>query len=194
MQLWHPVLPFFGWSWVQTRPGHETKKCVFFLFSFFSSQGKARLKKTHYTFFLSGCVRAYIFLFSFFSLAIARLYPPPKGVFHSFFRPPVTKTTCQLTFSLSGGANKSCSTLIYVHWPRLTKRFDSFRSFLRFWTLKMLWGAKRRIFMKNRQKWIFSYWSPSVRRERDVFFFYFFLFLWFKGVLEHGLGRLHWNF
>ena len=114
-------------------------------------------------------MRDYVFLFSFFFLAIARLYPPPNGVFRSFFRPPVTKTTCQLTFSLSGGANKSCSTLFDVHWPRLTKRFDSFRSFLRFWTLIMLWGAKRRIFMKNSQS-EFLILKPLCEKSEKWFF------------------------
>ena len=119
---------------------------------------------------------------------------PPRGFSVLFFRPPATKTTSQLKFSHSGGANKSCSTLFHVDWPRMTKRFDSFRSFLRFLTLKMLWGAKRWFFMKNSQKWIFSFWIPSVRREKNDFFSQFFLFPWFKGVLKHRLGRLHWDF
>ena len=114
------------------------RKSAFFSFFLFFFARKSQITKPHYTKFVSGYVRAQVSLFSLFTLVIARLYPPPKGVFRSFFRPSATKTTSQLKFSHSGGANKSCSTLFHVDWPRMTKRFDSFRSFLRFLTLKML--------------------------------------------------------
>ena len=141
-----------------------------------SSQGKDRLKNPTIRFSFQGVWGLRYFFFLFFPSRSLDYTRAQKGFSVLFFRPPVTKTTCQLTFSLSGGANKSGSTLIYVHWPRLTKRFDSFRSFLRFLTLKMLWGAKRWFFMKNSQKWIFSFWIPSVRREKNDFFHNFSFF------------------
>jgi len=76
------------WMVVGSNPAWGMKrKSAFFSFFFFFFARKRQIKKTHYTFFLSGCVRAQVFLFSFFSLAIARLYPPPKRVLRSFFSP-----------------------------------------------------------------------------------------------------------
>ena len=118
----------------------------------------------------------------------------PTALFAYIFRPPATKTTSQLKFSHFGGANKSWSTLFYVAKPRSMKRSDSFRSFLRILTLKTRWEAKRWNFTKKTRKMNFLILEPLCEKREKWFFSFFFLFPWFKGVLKHGLGQLHWDF
>ena len=98
---------------VGSNPAWSLKrKSAFFSFFFYFFARKSQTRKPHCHQFLSGYVRAQISLFSFFSLVVARLYPPPKGVFRSFFSPSCNK--------------KDLLTHVFPLWRCKQKLIDAF--------------------------------------------------------------------
>ena len=98
---------------VGSNPAWSMKrKSALFSFFFYFFARKNQITKPHCSQFLSGYVRAQVSLFSFSPLAVARLYPPPKGFSVLFFSPSCNK--------------KDLSAHVFPLWRCKQKLIDAF--------------------------------------------------------------------
>ena len=184
----------FLWSWVQTRPGAWNEKVLFFLFSFFSSQGKARQENPTVISSFQGMWGLRYLFFLFFSLAVARLYPPPKGVFRSFFSPSCNKKDLSAHVFPLWRCKQKLIDAFLCRLASLDKKIRLISLLFAIFDTKNALRSEKVDFHEKQQKVNFLILDPLCEKREKWFFSQFFLFPWFKGVLKHRLGRLHWDF
>ena len=157
------------------------RKSAFFSFFLFFFARKSQITKPHYTKFVSGYVRAQVSLFSLFTLVIARLYPPPKGVFRSFFSP-----TCH---------ENDFPTQVFTLWRCKQKLLDAFSCRLashdkKIWLISLLFAifdtknamrSEKVIFHEKQPKVNFLILDPLCEKREKWFFFTIFPFSVIQG-------------
>jgi hypothetical protein len=180
-------------SWVQTRSGAWNEKVFFFLFSFFLRKEKPDNKTPLYEVRFRVCEGSGISFFTFHPRD-RQIIPAPQGAFPFFFSP-----TCH---------ENDFPTQVFTLWRCKQKLLDAFSCRLashdkKIWLISLLFAifdtknamrSEKVIFHEKQPKVNFLILDPLCEKREKWFFSQFFLFPWFKGVLKHRLGRLHWDF